>query len=257
MKIVIVGTGNVADVLGRKLKHAGHAILQVFGRNGLQAEELAKELESVPCSSWKLLDRNAELVLVAIADKALYELDNELKYPEGIVAHTAGSVSRDVLKEISGNYGVLYPLQSLRKQHPVLTSVPLLVDASNQNTLRVLLELAGTISPQVTIAEDDERLKLHVAAVCVNNFVNHLYAVAADYCKQEKLEFQLLQPLIRETAERIQNLPPRELMTGPAIRNDMVTVDRHLELLSRHPLFQKLYGEMTDSIIEFNRTEEG
>jgi predicted short-subunit dehydrogenase-like oxidoreductase (DUF2520 family) len=254
MKIVIIGTGNVATVLGRKMKHTGHKILQVFGRS--HADELATELESQPCSSWNLLNADAELVLVAIADGALYELENKLKYPGGIVAHTAGSVSREVLKKISGNYGVLYPLQSLRKEHPVLTSVPLLVDASNQGTLSVLLELAGTISTQVSVAEDEQRLKLHVAAVCVNNFVNHLYAVAADYCKQENLEFKLLEPLIRETAERIPGLPPRALMTGPAIRNDMVTVNRHLELLSRHPLFRKLYAEITDSIIEFNKAED-
>ena len=257
MKIVIIGTGNVATVLGRSILQAGHDIVQVFGRNIDAAIILARELNSKPNNSWKQLNNAADLILAAIADEALYELERYMPGTRQVVAHTAGSVSKDVLKTISENHGVLYPLQSLRKEQPVITSIPMLINASNESTFDVLLELANSFSGQVSTAGDEERLKLHVAAVCANNFVTHLYAVAADYCQLEHLDFNMLLPLIRETAARIEHVPPRELMTGPAVRNDYVTIERHLELLSPHPLFKKLYSQLTESIVESGRRDHG
>ena len=98
-------------------------------------------------------------------------------------------------------------------------------------------------------ASDDQRLKLHLAAVIVNNFTNHLYALAADYCDNEQIDFKMLQPLIEETALRLREHLPRDVQTGPAIRKDMITIDKHLRILSEHPALKKIYLQMTDSIM--------
>lgn len=251
MKVVIIGTGNVAAVLGRRFKLVGFTIKQVFGRNLNSASELAKELDSSACNIWPEIDKEADIYVAALADTALYELDKHLLLSEQLVLHTAGSVSMDVLKNISCNYGVLYPLQSLRKDMKVLTEIPLLIEASNEPTKNALWEIASRLSQNVSFINEEQRLKLHVAAVFINNFTNHLYAVTAEFCQQENLDFNLLVPLALETAKRIEWAPPGAVLTGPAVRNDQVTIEKHVAHLKAYPLIQKLYQQMTDSINEF------
>ncbi len=249
MKVVIIGTGNVATVFGRIIKNTGFEIVQVFGRNSEHAATLAEEMNSTPCSEWKDISKEADIYLVALADTALYELDQHLHLTDQLVLHTAGSVSMDVLKNISVNYGVLYPLQSLRKEMNVLTQIPLLVEGNNEHAIQAVWDIACRISSNVTFINEEARLKLHVAAIFINNFTNHLYAVTADFCKKEGLNFNLLLPLAAETAKRIEWVSPEQVITGPAIRKDEVTINKHLDLLKDYPSIQKIYRQMTESIM--------
>ncbi|MEJ7768710.1 MAG: DUF2520 domain-containing protein [Chitinophagaceae bacterium] len=252
MRIVIIGTGNTATVMGRLLKKAQLEIVQVFGNNITRAEVLAKELASLPCSTWDAINKEADLYLVAITDTAIYELGRHLSLGNQVVLHTAGSVQMEVLKGISNHYGVLYPLQSLRKEMAVLTHVPLLVNASDDETLKIVLRVAQQISSQVSVVNDEMRLKLHLAAVCMNNFCNHLYEIAEDFCSKENVDFKLLLPLAVETARRIELVSPSQVITGPAIRNDQLTISRHLQILQSYPSFYKVYEELTNSIRIFH-----
>lgn len=255
MKIVIIGTGNVATVFGDGLKRAGHRILQVFGRTETAAKELAGRLDALPCSAWNKIDKQADLYLVAIADKALVHLHQELVLTDQIVVHTAGSVTREVLRPISANYGVFYPLQTLKRGMPVSTQIPLLVDANNEITKNNLLKVAAGISGSVMVAGDEQRLKYHVAAVFVNNFTNHLYTLAESYCQREGISFPMLFPLAAETTQRLQTASPTQVATGPAVRNDHLTIEKHLELLSRYPPLQTLYADFTKSIRQWHQTD--
>jgi predicted short-subunit dehydrogenase-like oxidoreductase (DUF2520 family) len=187
---------------------------------------------------------------VAVSDTALPELHRTVKLKEQLIVHTAGSVSREALKDCSSNYGVLYPLQSLRKELDPRTEIPLLTDANNAESRALLGDFARTLSGHTGEATDEERGKLHVAAVVSSNFVNHLYALAAGYCEKEHLAFSLLVPLIEETAARIRHFPPSAVQTGPAIRGDEPTIRRHLELLKDHPALRQLYESLTASIRE-------
>jgi predicted short-subunit dehydrogenase-like oxidoreductase (DUF2520 family) len=248
MDIVIIGTGNTATILGRKLKAAGHRILQVYGRDGAAASALAYELDSVSVSYWNIVDRDADIYLLAVSDVAISEIRNELRLPEGTIVHTAASVPLGALRDAAPHYGVFYPLQSLRKSSPRLPDIPVIVDASDPETLQKLEALGHTISDQVLAAGDDERLRLHLAAVFCNNFVNHIYVLMEDFCRREGLDFALLRPLILETAERVQSGSAHDSQTGPALRRDTTTIGRHRQLLAGEPQLLELYDLMTRSI---------
>ncbi|MBC8033087.1 MAG: DUF2520 domain-containing protein [Chitinophagaceae bacterium] len=250
MKVIIIGTGNVATVLGRRMKLAGHHILQVYGRTPDHAARLAVELSATYCTKPVEIIRSADIYLVALSDNALYELPTELNIDPAIICHTAGSVPADILKNHSPNYGVLYPLQSLRREFSTTTEIPLLTDGSNNHTLKTIHSLAATISSQVVYANDAMRTKLHLAAVIASNFTNHLYTLAEMYCETEGLDFKMLHPLIKETAIRVQLQSPSVLQTGPAMRDDQVTVHKHLQLLGSLPALQSLYLLLTKSIRE-------
>jgi predicted short-subunit dehydrogenase-like oxidoreductase (DUF2520 family) len=248
MEIVIIGTGNTATVLGRKLKAAGHNIVQVFGRNTAAASELAYELDTESTAYWSVVNRNADIYILAVSDIAIAEVVEELQLPQKTVVHTAASVSKDVLRAAAAHYGVLYPLQSLKKTAAHAPDIPIIIDASDEATLERLSALAGSIATTVVQAGDGERAKLHLAAVFCNNFVNHIYVLMQHYCAAEGLDFDLLKPLIQETATRIGTMPPAEAQTGPAIRRDESTINKHLELLQHHSQLQPFYQLFTQSI---------
>ena len=252
MKIVIIGSGNVASVLGRLVKRAGHEILQVLGRNAEHASLLAKELETTFSINKAEINMDADLYLAAVTDAALNEVEHYCQLGERLVVHTAGAVPIDVLKNASSNYGVLYPLQSLRKESKdVQTDIPLLIDGNTPAAIDAIEKFALTISSTVVVVSDDQRLKLHVAAVFVNNFTNHLYMLAADYCNKEGLDFKMLLPLIVETASRLRDHLPGDMQTGPAIRKDITTLDKHLRELSAYPKLKNIYLKMSDSIMNY------
>lgn len=247
MNIVIIGTGNTATVLGRRLKAAGHTILQVFGRDPAAASALAYELEAESTNYWTVVLRSADLYLIAVSDIAIAEVAAELRLPQGTVVHTAASVPLEVL-EPQQRRGVFYPLQTLKKETKHQPDIPLLIDAGDEPTLAQLKGLANSISEQVLEANDIQRQKLHLAAVFCNNFVNHLYVLTEDYCNREGIDFALLQPLIQETAARLITLPPLDAQTGPAIRRDGATMERHRELLAAYPEMRAWYDRFSEGI---------
>jgi predicted short-subunit dehydrogenase-like oxidoreductase (DUF2520 family) len=249
MQIVIIGSGNVASVLGRLCKQRGHQIVQVVSRNAAHAKLLGDELGCAFADYNDKLHDSADLYLLAVADTALQELNKSINLGNKLILHTAGSVSKDVLKDMSHNYGVLYPLQSLRKEMEYHKEIPFLIDGNTADTLTMVEDFAGTLSSNVTKTTDEERLKLHVAAVVVSNFTNHLYALGEEFCKKEEVDFKLLTPLIKETAERVANFSPAAVQTGPAVRNDIFTIDKHLRILANHPQLKHMYIKLTDSIM--------
>lgn len=253
MDIVIIGSGNTATVLATLIKNAGHPILQVYSRHLINAEDLAETLHCPATHQWSEINPNADLYVVALSDEALVGLGAHLKINHGIVVHTAGSVGMEVLKPIGPRYGVLYPLQSLRKEKTDYDDIPLLVDGSTPEVLEQITDFAESLSHFVRRANDDYRQKLHVAAVIVNNFPNHLYTLADMYCQQSGLNFDLLKPLISETGERIKNFSPGDMQTGPAARGDESTIRRHLAQLEGFSNLQQLYRTLTNSIVELHK----
>ena len=253
MKVVIVGTGNVATVMGKVIHNSGHQIVQIIGRNEDRAKELAKNFN---CTSGNIVSQKyeeADIYILAITDTALYHLDQYIQLGNKLVVHTAGSVSKEVLKNISANYGIIYPLQSLVKDFTVHPDIPFLIDGNNIENKTFIAEFCNTFSSNISYADDSERLKYHVAAVLVNNFTNHLFAMAEEFCIIEDIEFDKLYPLIDETINRLKIHSPQKLQTGPAIREDIYTLGKHLQILSSHPELKYLYLKLSESILKLHQ----
>lgn len=242
-KIVLLGAGNVATHLGKRLQKKGHEVLQVVSRSERSAKELAVQLSATFTTDIKQINPNAQAYIFCVPDEEIISLASELKLPGKLVLHTSGSIKLNVLKNVSSRCGVLYPLYSFSKQVKVsFSSMPLLIEASNKDALQDLLHLAHSIGKNITQVNSDQRAKIHLAAVFVNNFTNFLYGQAYDYLKTEKQNhFHLLQPLIRQTVKKIKNMPPAQVQTGPARRNDNATIKKHIELLENYPDQKQVY----------------
>ena len=249
MRIVIIGTGNTATVLGRIIQRSGHTILQVMGRTHAGTERLGNLLLVPFTNEPKQINTAGDLYILAVSDSAISQVASWLKVDKKLVVHTAGSVGSEILSGCSRNYGVLYPLQSLRKEMDELPQVPFLVEGNTEDNGALIYDFASTMSEKVQFATAHQRLLTHIAAIIVSNFTNHLYVVAEDFCIRENINFNLLQPLIRETALRLEKFSPTQLQTGPASRNDTETITKHLGLLNNYPIQKSVYEFLTESIL--------
>lgn len=261
MRTLIAGTGNVATRLALALRDVGAPPVGIWGRREVAARELAERVGAVALADWMETDFEVDLVVLAVADSAIGEVAGLLAHAveplenPPLVVHTSGATPATVLAERGiRRFGVAWPVQSLRKEKPVsFTEVPLCIWASDGAGYGVLESFGRLLGSPVTKASDEQRAVLHLAAVFTNNFTNHLLAIAHQLLSETGLPFELLLPLLRETLLRLETATPPKLQTGPALRGDHVTMERHLALLAEHPQWQELYRLLSKSIAELNR----
>ena len=253
MKVVIIGSGNVASQISYNLFRSDNPVYQVYSRSDVGEQLKNNVLEIV--RDFDQIDSNADLYLLCVSDDAISSVATSLSYlnvsRKAVIAHTSGTKSSELLTQFS-HYGVLYPLQTLRKETLVdFTSVPLLINGSSKEALSLLRKLADVLSKNVHQSSDEQRAKYHIPAVMVNNLVNHIYHQAYQYCNVSDLDFKLLLPLLAKTSERIVNGDiPFNVQTGPAIREDMTTIFAHLATLKELNMNDEIYASITESIIE-------
>ena len=248
-KITLIGSGNMAWNLGHVLLKHGQIIQQVISKNPAHAKELADKIQAKSSGSIADLDSSSDIILLCVKDEAIAEVAAQINLNRQVVAHCSGSIPMDVLAKTSFCYGVFYPLQTLTKNAlKDFMTVPVCVEGNNKEAEEILFTLADSISNLVHRINSTQRLHLHLAAVIANNFTNYLYSAAKEILDEHQLPFDLLKPLILETAKNVQQFPPASVQTGPAKRRDEVVIQKHLALLSAHPDWQRLYQLITEQI---------
>jgi predicted short-subunit dehydrogenase-like oxidoreductase (DUF2520 family) len=203
---------------------------------------LAGKVEAKASSTVSEVPRKADFYLLAVPDGAAEGLAAEFTKCQGIWLHTAGALSKDIFKGLFHQYGVMYPLQTLSKAHPLrLGHIPFLVEGSSREVSEKVFTLASSISERVEVVDSATRLIIHLASVFANNFSNHMVHIAHRILKEQNLSATLLDPMLEETYRKIIRVGTREAQTGPAVRDDQITMKRHIELLKNHPEWEKLY----------------
>ncbi|MGZ5281327.1 MAG: Rossmann-like and DUF2520 domain-containing protein [Bacteroidia bacterium] len=249
LNVVILGAGNVGTHLAHILKEKGFLISEIYSRNPMHAQELAAKIGCEYCDNLQDLNTEADIYIFAVKDDVLDELAAHIYLPGKIVVHTSGAAETNKLQKISDNFGVFYPLQTFSKSRPVnWNEIPLCIEAGNKETLDQLQQLAIRISGKVLKTSYEQRRNLHVAAVFVSNFTNHLLQNAYMLMQKNALPFDILKPLAIETVEKAFAIEPQNAQTGPAIRSDEKTIEAHEKLLDGQPEILQLYKEITRSI---------
>lgn len=257
--VSFAGAGNVAHHLAPAFSRAGCTIRHVISRTSGSAAILATAVNAQAATDISVFDDSTDLLVIAIPDNSIPEFADALQKTgrfQGIVVHTSGSQPLDVLSKRFEKCGVLYPLQSFsRYSSPPVDEVPFCIEASGQETSGLLKELASRISKDVRDINSDQRAVIHLSAVFASNFTNHMYALAADLLKASGVAPDILYPLIRETALRLCGQEPALLQTGPAVRGDQSTIQRHLEMLAKSPEIQEMYKTLSNSIAKLKQQQ--
>lgn len=251
IKISIIGSGNVAQHLittFQNLEFLNNEIelIQVFSRKQESLTHLLHP-EKIITNYGDL--QEADLYIIAVSDDAIETVSNELPFKNRLVVHTSGSFALTLLNE-NNRKGVFYPLQTFTKGKSVdFKNIPICLEAENATDYQLLDKIAKIISDKVYAINSEQRKALHVAAVFVNNFTNHLYAIGNEICIENQIPFDILKPLMQETVDKVMTISPNEAQTGPAIRNDEKTISIHESFLT-HENQLTIYKTLTQSIQE-------
>ncbi len=247
IRIVIIGSGNVAQhLISAFTKSKDIEVVQVFSRKN--------DVDSFLFPSNKVISdisllKDADLYLLSVSDNAIAEVSAQISFTNKLVAHTSGTTSIEILSE-NNRKGVFYPLQTFTKGKEVdFKEIPICLEAQNEEDYLLLEKVAQSISKKAVKISSEQRKAIHVSAVFVCNFVNHLYQIGNEICLQNNIPFEILIPLIEETAAKIKSLSPMEAQTGPAKRNDTITINSHLNFLSNETN-KEIYKLLTKSIID-------
>ena len=253
-KLVFIGSGNLATRLAIAFAEIQCPVLQIYSRTEEAASVLAEKVKCPYTTNVGALDKEADIYICALKDDVLPEVLSHASLADKLVIHTAGSLSMDVLSPFTSRYGVFYPLQTFSKNRRVdFSKIPVFIESNNGDDLQIIKSLAEILSDAVYEASSVQRQNLHLAAVFACNFVNHFYAIAADLVEKSDFSFNVLLPLIVETAEKLHSLTPHEAQTGPAIRYDKNVIDKHLNFLETDKTTQQLYKLISEHIYKYGK----
>jgi predicted short-subunit dehydrogenase-like oxidoreductase (DUF2520 family) len=253
--ISFAGAGRVAEALCKELFHAGYKIDIVVTESEVSGQTLADSCNA----TWSpdlLFPAASKVIIVAVSDHKLKSVLESISCStEAVVAHTAGSIGLDVFPQHIGHKGIFYPLQTFSKGRKInFIDLPFLLECSDDISADILKTLAESIGGEVHFVDDEQRRMLHLSAVFACNFTNHMLTLSKNVALQAGFPFDILASLINETFSKAIDSGPENSQTGPAMRNDQNTIEKHLELLSFSPEMQKIYNDMTLSIIEYYRS---
>ena len=248
MDITIIGSGNVGSHLYKIFNEKKIKVSQIWSRNIENTSILNSQLAT---DSLDFSKSTSNIFIVAVKDDAILNVLEEIKTPaNAVLVHTSGSVGMEILEKHEIKYGIFYPLQTFSKNRDInFSSIPILIEASDKSTLIAIQTLAQMISNTVHHCDSITRQRIHLSAVFACNFTNALLGVANNLLEKKQLNLLLLKPLIEETIQKSFELGPSKAQTGPAIRNDYETIDKHLDTLKNEPVLKKLYQLMTDMIM--------
>lgn len=248
--ISFIGSGNVATNLACSFHAKGIKINQIYSKNKQNAEILAKRVLAESTDSIDEINKTSDIIIVSVNDTALPEIAEKIKINGNLIVHTSGFTHMDVLQNKWNRYGVIYPLQSFVKSKITdLHKVPFCLECSNEEDLLSIENLSKKVSSAIRLIDSQKRKQLHLAAVFASNFTNCMYSVAESILTKHHISFDLLKPLITETAQRIDQTSPELLQTGPARRNDISVINEHISMLSEHDQ-KELYDLISKFIIQ-------
>jgi predicted short-subunit dehydrogenase-like oxidoreductase (DUF2520 family) len=247
--VVIIGSGNVAFLMGNAFKQAGLDVWGIYSKTYANAEILAQKLDTKSYASIDEIPKDADAYLLAVTDLALANLIPQLLHFEGVLMHTSGSVGIDVYPEHLKNTAVFYPLQTFSKAKELdYLQIPILIESNDSLVLYEMQNLGNKISNIVRRINSEQRKQLHLAAVFSSNFSNYMYQIADELLMEYAIDFNLLKPLLKETVAKLDKISPAKAQTGPAVRYEEKTIQEHLKMLENHPEYQNIYRLISDQI---------
>lgn len=255
MKVVFIGSGNLATHLSLAMKGAGVEVVQVYSQTESHASLLANKLSCSYTTKPESIVVDADIYIFSVKDSALLDLIHKIPQNKGLWLHTAGSVPMGVFEGYNDRYGVLYPLQTFSKNRNIdFSIVPVFIESNSAGDEAYLSSFASKLTRQVIPLSSEKRKHLHLAAVWACNFTNHMYLMASKILQEQSLSEAFLLPLIDETAAKVHQLSAREAQTGPAIRYDENIIEKHIELLSE-PNMKELYRLISRNIYKESSNE--
>lgn len=251
LNFCFIGAGNLGTQLAKAFQNKGFRITQVYSRSEQSAKKLSESVSAKFTTSIIEIDKDADIYFVALKDAVVNEVLSQIHFGNKLLVHCSGSLPLSTLKNFSKNTGVFYPLQTFSKNRNIsFGEIPVFIESNSLQNEELLIQIGKEISNSVSVLNSEKRKILHISAVFACNFVNYFYSVASDILKSKDIPFDVLRPLILETAMKVQKMDPEDAQTGPAVRFDENLINDHLNELHEFSDYRQLYKSISKSIFE-------
>jgi predicted short-subunit dehydrogenase-like oxidoreductase (DUF2520 family) len=251
--VFFIGSGRLAQNLANAFTKIDIQMVGVWSRDSLHANAFGYQFNIPVVDDLACIPPDCDLYIYAVSDNAVEEVSKKVSV-KGICIHCSGMLGIDSIK-FEGEFGAFWPIQTLSKDYYVsFENVPICIESKSKKAQNLLMNLATLISAKPILVSEKQRQQLHLSAVMVNNFTNHLYILTKDYLEEHGQSFEFLKPLINETTDKILKIDPKNAQTGPAIRKDFSTIHSHQLLLENNPELLLIYNALTNSILNQNKS---
>jgi predicted short-subunit dehydrogenase-like oxidoreductase (DUF2520 family) len=255
--IAFIGAGNLAWHLAPELENYGHKVSLVCSRSKKNTKDLIQRLYNASLKrNLDFSNSDVDAIFISVNDNNIQDVVSEIIVPENCALfHSSGTQPLDILKVSAANhYGVLYPLQTFTRGVKInFRETPIFLEANGDLAYRILSDLTKGISKNIYRISSDQRSILHLSAVIASNFSNHMLTVAKSLMEDHNMDFNLLENLASTMFQKAFAIGPENGQTGPAVREDHNTLEKHLKLLKGDRDLQKLYSRISEHIIKTHR----
>lgn len=247
IQAVLIGAGNLASHIYRAFKNSEKLrFVQVYNRS-LEHIDFVDSSTAITNNLNEIAE--ADIYFLCISDGAIAKVSKALPFTNRLTVHCSGGSAMNILSD-KNRTGVFYPLQTfLKTADPDFSNIPICVEATNADDTKLLLDLGKEISESVQEINSEQRAAIHVAAVFVNNFVNYLFQIGESIMKENQMDFSMLHPLIKKTVQNALQDSPKNLQTGPAVRDDKGTIKKHFNQLTNNEQ-KNIYKTITNAILD-------
>lgn len=255
-KSAIIGTGNIASHFAPAIQSLEFITIDyVLSRKYASAIAFGSTINAKALKKLSEIPSDIDVVFLMINDDELVQVASALSkhlQNETVIVHFSGTQTLEAIPDHFENKAIIWPIQSISKQDKdiVLKEIPLTITSSNEQASQVAAEISKNLSQTVIELKEEDKMKLHLAAVLVNNFSNHFYTIADQFLKETDQSFDILLPIIQHTTRKLNTMPPLEAQTGPAVRRDMNTINKHLDILNNDDDLQEIYRLVTRHIMK-------
>ncbi|MDR2835572.1 MAG: DUF2520 domain-containing protein [Bacteroidales bacterium] len=249
IKIAIIGAGNVASHFVEKIKNTDIQILQICNRHINKAKKLANIVNAEAIDNFEQILPNADIYFFMLSDSGIVEIIDKIKSQKGIFVHTSGTLSKDIFKNHTNNYGVFYPFQTFSEKDKLnFNDLPILLDTSNKYTSEILEKFAQNLKCKVYNIDEKQRQIIHLSGIFASNFANHCVFLGEQILKNENIDIDIIQPLLKQSFNKIFSIGAKKAQTGPAYRNDEIIIEKHLKMLENNRNLSEIYKILSKSI---------
>lgn len=252
-RLGIIGSGNMAHFLGRRLEHSDLPIDAIHSRNREQGKALAQRINAAYRDSIQELEQTADVIFLCVQDDQIASVASSLSTDKDkMIVHHSGTQSLEKIRHYFPKAGIFWPVYAINKtQIAGHRNIPVIISSEDTQVQSFLIRLAEEITNLYQVMPEEKRETLHLMAVMSSNFMNHLATITREFGMEKAVPFEWVLPIIQQTVERMNAGDTAALQTGPAVRNDQLTMKQHMQMLHAHPIWQEIYRSVSQSIIEF------
>lgn len=241
ISVGIIGNGRMAKAVASQLQNSDFNIEFIAARSWKDRADFSTDIPKIIIGNDKI--PTVDIMLFCVSDSSISILSQHISGSK-LNIHFSGSRA---LSELHNSIpkGVIWPVQSITASGGDWKNVPIVWEAES-DTNEYTKKLVEALKPASCInLPYEQRLELHIAAVFISNFTNSMLVAVDELLNSDPLKIEVLLPLLHHTISRYSGGNAFINQTGPAIRNDEGTIERHLSSLHNKPELSSLYKSIT------------